>query len=220
MAGTASAKVTPRALLWAEFGALFIAAPLAIALFLPPRQMFGALFAFTLVGLFLIWRTGQFDWRGLGRGWARVDWRRAAGFAVAVGLVSWGGVQLTAPQAALGLWRDHPRLLLLIWLLYPLLSALPQELIFRALFFHRYATLMGGPRAALWVNAAVFSLAHLMYWNLLVAAMTFAGGFIFARAYVSRGFPSALVLHALAGNMLFTAGMGLYFYSGNVVRPF
>lgn len=220
MVSETSAKITPRALLWAEFGALFVAAPLAIALFLPPRDMFGALFLFTLVGLFLIWRTGQFDWRGLMRGWGRVDWLRVAGFGLGVGALSWVFLRLTAPDEALVLWHDRPRLLVVIWLLYPILSALPQELIFRALYFHRYATLMGTPRTALLVNGLVFALAHLMYWNVLVAVMTFAGGLIFARAYVTRGFPSALVLHALAGNVLFTAGMGLYFYSGNVVRPF
>lgn len=53
-----------------------------------------------------------------------------------------------------------------------------------------------------------------------MAALTFVGGWIFARAYLRHGFPAAWLLHALAGNLLFTVGMGAYFYSGNVVRPF
>ncbi|MFD2440089.1 hypothetical protein ACFSS8_08385 [Paracoccus kondratievae] len=47
-----------------------------------------------------------------------------------------------------------------------------------------------------------------------------SGGWVFAYAYVRRGFPAAWVLHAVAGNVLFAVGMGVYFYSGNVVRPF
>ena len=59
-----------------------------------------------------------------------------------------------------------------------------------------------------------------MYWNLIVLAFTFVGGLVFATAYLARGFPWVWVLHAFAGNALFTVGMGVFFYSGNAVRPF
>ncbi|MNP76346.1 hypothetical protein D3C76_1735670 [compost metagenome] len=59
-----------------------------------------------------------------------------------------------------------------------------------------------------------------MYWSWVVAILTFIGGWFFARAYLRHGFPSAWALHAVAGNVLFAVGMGIYFYSGNVVRPF
>jgi len=52
--------MTRRGASWAEFLALFVGAPLAIALFLPPRQMFTALFAFAVAGLGLLWWTGNF----------------------------------------------------------------------------------------------------------------------------------------------------------------
>ena len=41
-----------------------------------------------------------------------------------------------------------------------------------------------------------------------------------ATGYLRRGLPWAWALHAIAGNILFAVGMGIYFYSGNVVRPF
>ncbi len=51
--------------------------------------------------------------------------------------------------------------------------------------------------------------------------MTFFGGLAFAWAYeIRRSFPLAVLLHAVAGNLVFLTGLGLYFYSGNVVRPF
>ena len=51
--------------------------------------------------------------------------------------------------------------------------------------------------------------------------MTFAGGLLFAWSYERRGnFPEAVILHSVAGIALFAVGMGVYFYSGNVVRPF
>ncbi len=112
------------------------------------------------------------------------------------------------------------RFLVVLWMLYPLLSALPQELIFRALFFHRYGALVPDPRTARLANAAIFSLAHLMYWSPVVSVMTFAGGWLFADTYLKRGFPAVWALHGIAGNALFAVGMGAFFWSGNVVRPF
>lgn len=220
MVADATDTVRPSLWLRIEFAALYIGAPLAIALFLPPRQMFSALFLLTLAGLLLLWRTGGFQWRSLVRGWRRVDWQFAAGFTLAVGVTGWVLMTVSNPGYILELTPARLRFLALIWVLYPLLSALPQELIFRPLFFHRYGALFPDPRIATVVNAAIFSFAHLMYWSVVVGAMTFIGGLIFSLAYTRRGFPSAWVLHALAGNILFSVGMGYYFWSGNVVRPF
>ena len=67
----------------------------------------------------------------------------------------------------------------------------------------------------------LFSLAHLMYWSWVVAAFTFLGGLVFAVSYrVRRNFPEAVVVHGVAGVILFWLGLGVVFYSGNVVRPF
>lgn len=107
-------------------------------------------------------------------------------------------------------------------MLYPPLSALPQVILFRPLFFGRYGALLPrGARAQIALNAAVFSLAHLIFWSWVVSLMTFAGGLAFAHAYRSRGsFPEAVALHGLAGGLLFALGLGTWFYAGNVTRPF
>ena len=60
-----------------------------------------------------------------------------------------------------------------------------------------------------------------MFWSWIVAAMTFFGGLAFAYAYRVQGsFPQALALHSIAGIVVFTFGLGIFFYSGNVERPF
>lgn len=191
-----------------------------MALFLPRGMLFSALALFSAVGLALLWISGGFDWRGLVRGWQRLPWLHIlAVMAISLGLGA-GILRVTHPGATFNLVRQRPELMLLVWAAYPMLSALPQELIFRPLFFHRYDAILPRGRAAIWLNAAIFAFAHLMYWSWVVAILSFLGGLVFARAYVSRGFPAAWVLHAVAGNALFTVGMGAYFYSGNVVRPF
>ncbi|ODT60552.1 MULTISPECIES: CPBP family glutamic-type intramembrane protease [Paracoccus] len=220
MVATTTGAVAPHRWLKVEFAALYIGAPLAIALFLPGDALFTALAVFSLAGMALLWLTGGFCWRVLVRGWRRMPWREVAGIALATALASWVILTLTRPEALFGIIRNRPEFLLVIWTFYPILSALPQELIFRPLFFHRYGAILPQGRAAIALNAAIFSFAHLMFWSWIVAIMTFIGGWIFARAYLRHGFPAAFVLHAVAGNILFAMGMGLYFYTGNVVRPF
>ncbi|PZQ95967.1 MAG: CPBP family intramembrane metalloprotease [Cereibacter sphaeroides] len=209
-----------RGVLWAEFVGLFLIVPVAVAIFLPPNAMLPVLFSFTALGAWLLQRTPGFDWSDLKRGWDQVRLLPVLGFAVITLIVSLGVVYLTAPDAAFGLVRHQPYLLLLIVLIYPILSALPQEVIFRPLFFRRYGRILPAG-ATMGMNAAVFSFAHLMYWSAVVAVMTFFGGLVFGWAYARRGsFPLAVVMHAVAGWVLFTAGLGVYFYSGNVQRPF
>lgn len=215
-----SQAAVSRPQLWAEFVVLFVAVPLGIALFLPPDRLFPALFAFSLGGLALLWWTGGFHWRGLLTGWAQIRWSRLGVFALMVGVIGWSIMKTGNPDFAISTSPERLRFLVVLWLLYPLLSALPQELIFRALYFHRYGSLFSHPTVAILINAAVFSFAHLMYWSAVVAVLTFAGGVIFAHLYLRKGFTSAWLVHGVAGNMLFTVGMGAYFWSGNVVRPF
>ncbi|WP_372573843.1 CPBP family intramembrane glutamic endopeptidase [Ruegeria jejuensis] len=204
-----------------EFVLFYLAAPVFIAVFLPPTMMFQALFAFTGLGLALLHFTPDFRWAELRHGWRDWAWRELVLFATLMLVLCVALIYLLRPEAAFFLLSQRPELLAFIWIGYPLVSALPQELLFRPLFFRRYgAILPQGARADI-LNAAIFSFAHLMYWSWLVALMTFAGGLLFSWAYRQRGsFVYAVLLHAVAGNILFAVGMGVYFYSGNVVRPF
>ncbi|SNR24255.1 CPBP family intramembrane metalloprotease [Paracoccus sediminis] len=212
--------VRPRFWLGVEFTALYGAAPLAMALFMPGHLLFAALAVFSLIGLLLLWRTGGFGWRSLVRGWRRTPVAEVAGIVLAVLIAGVAILWIAHPQRLFDMPRNRPEMLAVIWVFYPFLSALPQELVFRPLFFHRYGALLPAGQGAIALNAAVFSFAHLMYWSWIVAAMTFVGGWIFARAYLRHGFPAAWILHAVAGNVLFAVGMGAYFWTGNVVRPF
>ncbi len=207
--------------LWVEFLCFFLASPVVLAVFLPPSTLLPALFGATIVGMVLLHRTPGFHWRDLARGWSQIDWWVVAVFAIAMTVVSVGILMAVVPEQRLFVFRMSPWLWLAVMMLYPFFSALPQEIVYRALFFRRYEPILPPARAALVLNAAVFSLAHLLFWNWIVAMMTFAGGLVFAWAYEVRGsFPLAAVLHAVAGNIMFTVGIGALFYTGTIVRPF
>lgn len=213
--------VIPQRRLWAEFSGLFLAAPILLALILPPSAMLPMLLVVTLIGIILLHRTPGFHWGELTQGRDQIGWRVLTAFSAITGAVSLLLVWLVIPEAFLILYRTSPPAWVVVMLLYPVLSALPQELLFRPLFFRRYAPILPRGHAAILLNAAVFSLAHLLYWNWIVAVMTFVGGLVFAWAYQTRrSFTLAVVLHAIAGNILFTIGAGMLFYTGTVVRPF
>ena len=214
-------SAAPNLRLRLEFGLFFIAVPVLIAVFFPPNWMFPSLFTFTAIGILLLHFTPGFTWAELSYNWRSWSWSEVAGFAAAMTLFCTALVMTVRPGAAFSLLRNQPEFLAMIWLAYPVLSALPQELLFRSLFFRRYHAVLPNGRAAYLLNAALFSLAHLMYWSWIVASMTFAGGLLFTWAYRQRGsFFYAVLLHAIAGNIIFAAGLGIYFYSGNVQRPF
>ncbi|MHC0053412.1 lysostaphin resistance A-like protein [Actibacterium sp. D379-3] len=212
---------TRRTRLWAEFVGFYVAAPLIMAMVLPAQWMLPMLIAITAVGLALLKVTEGFHLRELVWNRAAMDWRFVALFTMVTLLVVAAVVLGTRPGAFLVLIRQQPVLLALIFILYPVLSALPQEVVYRTLFFRRYGPLLPRVELAIVLNAALFSLAHLMYWNWIVAGMTFFGGLVFAWAYeMRRSFAMAVLLHSIGGWIIFALGLGVYFYSGNVVRPF
>ncbi|WP_081381046.1 CPBP family intramembrane glutamic endopeptidase [Rhodovulum sulfidophilum] len=214
-------RMPRRGRLWGEFVLFYVCTPLAIAVFMPPQALFPVLLSLTAVGLGLLSHTEGFRWSELIRGLRGIDPWLVLGFAVVTTAIVGTLTVLVVPQDALALVRGNPLLLASILLLYPPLSALPQEIVFRVLFFRRYGPILPGLRAAIVMNAALFSLAHLMYWNAVVCGLTFLGGLVFAWACEARrNFPLAVILHAVAGWILFTGGLGVLFHAGNAVRPF
>lgn len=207
--------------LWLEFLLFYGLGPILAAVFMPPTLVFPMLMSLMILGFLLLGQTPGFTWQILRHGWGRIDWRIVVGFGAVTALVSALIMTRQDPDRIFGLMRQKPLFFLVLIPGYSLLSALPQETVFRVLFFQRYAAILPGGRMALVLNGAVFSLAHLMYWSLLVCLLTFFAGCGFAWAYQSkRSFALATACHALAGLTLFAFGMGHYFYSGNVSRPF
>mgnify|MGYP001628287029 FL=1 len=163
--------IPERRRLWVEFLAFFVTAPVLIAVLLPASAMFPALFAFTALGLLLLHITPGFSWAELRWNWRGWDWRELLAFAVFMTLLSVTLIYAMRPSSAFQLVREQPQLLAFIWIGYPLVSALPQELLFRPLFFRRYRPILPPGLAGRGLNAAVFSLAHLMYWSWVVALL-------------------------------------------------
>lgn len=113
--------------------------------------------------------------------------------------------------------RDRFNAWLMFVLWYPLLSAYPQELIFRSFFFQRYRELFPNPIMMLIISGISFGLAHMVYGNWIAPVASVFAGIFFGYRYMKSG---SLVVtsieHGLWGNFLFTVGMGWFFYSGSI----
>lgn len=103
----------------------------------------------------------------------------------------------------------QPKLWVVILFLYATFSVYPQELIYRTLYFERYQSLFKSRSLFIFVNAIVFSLAHIFYKNPLVILITFLGGILFALTYdKTRSTLLVSIEHTIYGCWLFTVGMG------------
>jgi membrane protease YdiL (CAAX protease family) len=110
-------------------------------------------------------------------------------------------------------WFSMPRNSFYDWLmlllLYPILSVMPQELIFRTYFFHRYKHIMPSKTVRIIVSASVFALAHIVYANILAVLLAFLGGLLFSYTYAqSRSTFVCVIEHSLWGLWMFTLGLG------------
>ncbi len=219
-AATAAADQAPgRARLWAEMLGLFVGVPLLMAAFFGQYPLLPSVIALAGVAAALLWATPGFRFSEL----LRRPGKGALAMSLGVAAATAAGCTFLAlwlvPERFLAMPAERPELWLMIMVLYPLVSALPQELIYRPLFFRRYGALFPSERWALAANAAAFGLGHLFYMNAITILASAAAGAIFAAAYLrSRSFLLAVMLHALAGQIVFTSGLGIFFYHGAVGR--
>ncbi len=207
----------PRARLWAEFLVLFAGVPVAMAVFFGQYPLFPVILSLAVLALVLLAVTPGFSPRELLRGPVIGQWRLIAAFTLAGAALSFGLVLVLVPERLFELPRHRFELWLLILLAYPLLSAAPQELIYRVLFFRRYGALFPSDKLALAANTVAFGFAHLFYMNTLAIGLSALAGLIFGAVYLRFG--SVLltsVLHGLAGQLVFTSGLGVFFFHGAV----
>ena len=112
--------------------------------------------------------------------------------------------------------RDRPEVYKKIILLYLLMSVAPQELVYRTFYFHRYGVLFGPAHwLAILLNAVLFGLGHIVIGTELAIFGTMATGLLFATRYaLTRSFWAVFVEHALWGALVFTVGLGAFFFTG------
>lgn len=203
-----------------EMAALFVAAPVLVALVAKPGQVFPSILPLLGIGAVLLHLTPGFQWSSMFQGWRETRLPVIAFAGTVTFVAGWIGIQWLQPWATFWLWREERSLFWALLVAYPLLSALPQELIYRTLFFRRYRTILPKGHLAIVLNATLFALAHLMFWNWVILFVSFVGGLLFAWSYRQRGLVEVWALHGVTGFILFATGVGWYFTPEASARPF
>ena len=151
---------------------------------------------------------------------AAVNWRNVKPiltyFVMAALFLSVAVLVLT-PQSLFNFPLTRPWFWLLIMFAYPLLSVIPQEIIFRVFFIERYKNIFTRRELIIAASGLAFGLAHLIFMNWVAPLLTAIGGMLFALTYTRhRSLALVSLEHALFGDFLFTIGLGFYFYHGSV----
>lgn len=205
-----------RLLLITEFFLLFAGMPLLIL----AEKNRGLLILTLWLGALVIWlalqkfykraHAAEWNWLGFHSGLRCVLCRFILLAPVITGLAWW-----LAPDNFLVVPLERTELWLRIMLLYPLLSVWPQEIIYRSFLYHRYAPLWGNGTGFIAASALAFGFMHIIFLNPVAVIMTIIGGYLFASDYARhRSLGLACLEHSLYGCLIFTVGLGHYFYSG------
>lgn len=112
--------------------------------------------------------------------------------------------------------RNRPETYRKIMLLYPAMSVVVQELVYRTFFFHRYGALFGRTWwPAILLNGILFGLGHIVIGSALAVYGTMATGALFAARYAAtRSYWAVFLEHTLWGALVFTVGLGQFFFTG------
>ncbi|WP_138431170.1 CPBP family intramembrane glutamic endopeptidase [Fodinibius saliphilus] len=192
---------------------LYIALPLLFFGELVPLPKIVVLIAVAGYCSFRLWRDPSFR---LGLFSRDVEYAISKNIVIRTVLIAFmlgGLVWIMHPEQLFAFPIECPLLWVVIMVLYPLLSVLPQEIIFRSYFFHRFEHYLPLKNATVILSALAFAFLHIIYDNWWAIGLSFAGGLLFGFTYKkTKSLYWVTIEHAIYGGLLFTLGMGNYFY--------
>ncbi len=215
--------VHTRPYLYVELAVLMMGVPLALSTVIPLRYMLPSLW---LVALYchIVYRAvvdvpERIYWR-----WNLVKWATLRPIVIRFALCALLTAMLVAlwkPTYFLSFVCERPVFWAFVMVAYPILSVIPQEIIFRSFFFQRYGKIFPSNLSMILASGVLFGAAHLIFQNWVAPLMCVVGGMFFAQTYAkTKSLALAVIEHALYGCMVFTVGLGPYFYHGSVYSKF
>ena len=199
-----------------EFCILFVASPIALAQ-IPPSAYQYVILAFSFLTFWCYYKLRKdrsFDIYRLTKteGFSkqlRVTLSILLPSTFAVGLILNG----FAPEILFKLPKEEFARWLGISACYCLLAAYPQELIYRAYFFHRYRSLFRSGRSRTLMNAVCFGLAHLAFGGWFAVFVAGLIGIALAINYArTHSILQSAVEHALWAFALLSLGVASFFF--------
>jgi len=187
---------------------LFLFLPLVYAFGLSNLPIYFVVIFISVYCLIMLLADPDFDrkslWLNQFKSWKTIFLRFFLGVVLFVSLIA-----VFHPGAFFSTLLARPWLLAVALVSYPILSAYPQEIIYRTYFYHRYQHFFPTRNTAILANAVLFALAHIIFFNWIAILVTFVGGIVFSLTYLkSQSTFAAFVEHTLYGNFIFIIGIG------------
>jgi membrane protease YdiL (CAAX protease family) len=192
-----------------EFFFIFLILPSAIFFLDSSVIVFLTLYLVFTSSLFILYFDKTFSFTSLRK---KVDWKFIIIFSLIFLSLSFFYVILVDKDLLFIFPKTNFELWLLVILIYPFLSVIPQEIVYRVFFFQRYFPNERSFYFLTLLNMIVFSYGHIVFNNVHAILITAIVSPIFTYAYLKKSFFTCIVLHALGGQIIFTLGLGKYFF--------
>ena len=171
--------------------------------------IFLPLFLVFFLSLYLLKKTPSFSFESLKK---KTEWKFFFLISVIFAISGFFYTIMLDSNLLFNLPKNYFILWVLVMLIYPIFSVIPQEIIFRVLFFERYSCLFKNQFLYIVLNSIIFAYIHLVFQNFHAFFITLITSPIFAYAYVNKSFKTCFLVHTIGGQLVFTYGLGKYFY--------
>ena len=192
-----------------EFFFIFFILPSAIFFLDSSIIVFLTLYLVFTLSIVILYFDKSFSFTSLRK---KVDWKFIIIFSLMFLSLSFFYVILVDKDLLFIFPKTNFELWLLVILIYPFLSVIPQEIVYRVFFFQRYFPNERSFYFLTLLNMIVFSYGHIVFNNVHAILITAIVSPIFTYAYLKKSFFTCIVLHALGGQIIFTLGLGKYFF--------
>ena len=143
----------------------------------------------------------------------KINWRISFIFFLVFLIFGYFYVLFYDPTLLFSFPKNNFLLWVTVMFIYPFFSVIPQEIVYRVYFYQRYKKLFNGNLLLLTLlNLFFFSFAHIVFNNPHAILITAIASPIFSYLYIKESFFTCVLVHSLGGQIIFTLGLGRYFY--------
>jgi len=192
-----------------EFFFIFLIIPSTIFFLDSSIIIFLTLYLVSILSLVILYFDKTFLFTSLKK---KIDWTFVIIFSVIFFFLGFFYVLLVDENLLFIFPKTNFKLWLIVIFIYPFLSVIPQELVYRVFFFQRYFPNINRFYFPVFLNLVVFAYGHLVFSNMHAIIITAIVSPIFTYAYLKKSFLTCVILHTLGGQIIFTLGLGKYFF--------
>ena len=192
-----------------EFFFIFLIIPSTIFFLDSSIIIFLSLYLVSILSLVILYFDKTFLFTSLKK---KIDWTFVIIFSVIFFFLGFFYVLLVDENLLFIFPKTNFKLWLIVIFIYPFLSVIPQELVYRVFFFQRYFPNINRFYFPMFLNLVVFAYGHLVFSNMHAIIITAIVSPIFTYAYLKKSFLTCVILHTLGGQIIFTLGLGKYFF--------